>query len=85
VTTAPEAGTRLEKLMHPEATRVRAAANRCSKLFPPPVAAVLYTELMVWAEFGYRLDKSGTIARLVDHVLTTPIPRRDDECVTESP
>lgn len=57
-----------------EQSRVRAAAFRAKRLYPGPVGELVARELTGWLDFGFRLDNAGMAARLVDHILKTPLP-----------
>lgn len=57
-----------------EKTRLRAAAYRAKKLYPGPVGEVLYREIEVWYEFGYRFGGNALIGSVVDQILKTEIP-----------
>lgn len=57
-----------------EQSRIRAARFRAKRLYPGPVGELIDRELGAWADFGFRLDKSGMAARLVDHILKSPLP-----------
>jgi hypothetical protein len=59
---------------HHEKMRLRAAALRAARLYPGPVGELVSRELITWDEFGYRLGGGQLVTRLVDHLLTTPIP-----------
>lgn len=59
---------------HHEKMRIRAAAFKATRIYPGPVGEVLSRELLAWEEFGYRLDKSGSVLRLVDVITKTSIP-----------
>ena len=61
---------------HHEKMRLRAAAFRVTRLHPGPVGELVSRELLAWEEFGYRLGGDQLVMRLVDHVLTTPIPQQ---------
>ena len=61
---------------HHEKMRLRAAAFRATRLYPGPVGELVSRELLTWEEFGYRLGGDQLVMRLVDHVLTTPIPQQ---------
>ncbi|MGI8799721.1 MAG: hypothetical protein ACR2GE_10620 [Pseudonocardia sp.] len=65
------------RMDHHEKMRLRAAAHRASRLYPGPVGELLCLELLSWEEFGYRLGGEQMIMRIVDHVLTAPVPRAD--------
>lgn len=58
---------------HHEKMRLRAAAFRVTRLYPGVVGEILARELLTWEEFGYRLACDGTVMRLVDHVMKSPI------------
>jgi hypothetical protein len=64
---------------HHEKMRLRAAALRAARLYPGPVGELVSRELITWDEFGYRLGGGQLVARLVDHVLTTPLPPQGAE------
>lgn len=57
-----------------EQSRIRAAQFRAKRLYPGPVGELIDRELGAWADFGYKFDKSGMAARLVDHILKSPLP-----------
>lgn len=57
-----------------DVTRVRVAADRARRLYPGPVGEVIARELGIWVDFGYRLNQTGLVARLVEHVLTAHAP-----------
>ena len=61
---------------HHEKMRLRAAAFRSTRLYPGPVGELLSRELLTWEEFGYRLGGGELVMRLVDHVLTAPLPQQ---------
>lgn len=56
-----------------DAHRVRAAAHRAARLYPGPVGEFLRRELLAWGEFGHRFERGSLSARLVHHLMTTPI------------
>lgn len=59
--------------LHPhERMRLRAAAFQAGRIYPGPVGELISRELLVWEEFGYRLDNSGLVMRLVNHLTTPP-------------
>lgn len=58
---------------HHEKMRLHAAAFRVTRLYPGPVGELASRELLAWEEFGYRLGGEGTVMKLVEHVLTTPL------------
>jgi hypothetical protein len=60
--------TALVPLESGDKIRIRAAAFRATQLYPGPVGELIARELGVWEQFGYRLDQSGLIARLIDHI-----------------
>jgi hypothetical protein len=60
--------TALTPLEYGDKGRIRAAAVRATQLYPGPVGELIARELGAWEAFGYRLDQSGLIARLVDHI-----------------
>jgi len=53
-----------------EKSRVSAAAHRAKRLYPGVVGEVLFRELDAWASWGYRLDQTGLMPRLADHIMT---------------
>lgn len=53
-----------------EKSRASAAAHRAKRLFPGIVGEVLYRELDAYVQWSYRLDQSGLMPRLVDHIMT---------------
>jgi len=57
-----------------ERGRARAAATHARRAFPGVIGDVLYQEIMSWEEFGWRLDRSSTVRRLIEAVLATPVP-----------
>jgi hypothetical protein len=57
------------RIDHHERGRIRAACSAARRLYPEPVARVLYNELMAWDEFGYRWARPGVISPLIDHLL----------------
>lgn len=59
---------------HHEKMRLRAAAFRATRLYPGIPGEVLSRELLSWEEFGWRLGTGGSIMRLADHCLKTPLP-----------
>ena len=63
--TAPPA-----KLDLHEKSTVSAAAHRAKRLFPGPVGECLFRELDGFAQWGYRMDQSGLMPRLVAHIMT---------------
>ncbi len=62
------------RLEQHERMRISAAAFRATRLYPGPVGELVSRELATWTEFGFRLDQHGHAARLVHHILTTPMP-----------
>jgi|1185.fasta_scaffold332560_3 hypothetical protein len=62
--TAPPA-----KMDATERSKISAAAHRAKRLFPGPVGELLYREIDVYAQFGWRMDQSGLMPRLVDHIM----------------
>ncbi|RZT87441.1 hypothetical protein EV383_4365 [Pseudonocardia sediminis] len=61
-------------LAYHDAMRIRAAATRAKTVFPDVVGEYLHDELVFYAEVGYRLERGSRMARLVDRVMTAPIP-----------
>jgi hypothetical protein len=49
-------------MTYAEKTRARAAALRARRLYPGVVGEVLSSELLTWAEFGYRFGFGRTMA-----------------------
>ena len=64
----------LTKLHYEERNRIRATAIRVRKLYPGPAGELLSEDLDAWADFGYRFDNSGLIAKLIHQVWTTLLP-----------
>jgi hypothetical protein len=60
-----------------EKNRMRAAAQRATRLYPGPVGEVLAKEIMTWENFGYRLGGTKLVMRLCDEVLRSPLPQKD--------
>lgn len=58
-----------------EKSRASAAAHRAKKLYPGVVGEVLFRELEAYAQWGYRLDQTGLMPRLVAHIMTTEVQR----------
>lgn len=59
-------------LEHHHVKRMEAAIAAAWRRYPEPVAAFLDIEIRTWADFGWRIDRSGRTARLVDHLLSPP-------------
>ena len=59
---------------HLDRMRVRQAAYRVRRVYPGPVGAVLFRELLTWEEFGYRLGGGSVILDLIEHILNAPEP-----------
>lgn len=66
-----------ERMLQPERMRIRSAAHRAKLLYPGPVGELLFRELLVFEEFGYRFAGSALAARLCDHLLRTPLPAQE--------
>jgi hypothetical protein len=62
-------------LGYQERKRLLLAARRAPDLYPEPVATLISGEILAWEQFGYRLKQGGQMARLVDHILNTPLPQ----------
>lgn len=61
----------LPALAHLDKVRIRAAAARAKKLYPPAVAALVYDALEAAAEFGYRMADTSKVARAVEEIMNT--------------
>lgn len=59
--------------------RVAAAVARAHKLYPGPVAETIAVELRAWESHEGRFGGHGPTARLLDHLLRTPLPAQDKE------
>lgn len=55
-----------------EKMRIRAAAFRATRLYPGPVGALIYRELLSFEEMGLRLARDGVVMGVVEHILTSP-------------
>lgn len=53
-----------------EQSRVSAAGHRAKRMFPGPIGELLHREIDAWAHWGYRIDQSGLLPRVVDHIMT---------------
>jgi hypothetical protein len=53
-----------DPITHAEKTRAREAALRARRLYPGVVGEVLSSELLTWAEFGFRFGPGRTMALL---------------------
>lgn len=58
-----------------EKSRATAAAAKAKRDYPGPIGELLHRELDVYAQFGWRLDQSGLMPRLVHHIMTTEVQR----------
>lgn len=56
-----------------EKLRMRAAAFRATRLYPGAAGELISRELLVWEEFGFRLDNHGLVLRLVDDIMKTAL------------
>lgn len=61
------------RLDHHEKMKVRAAAFRATRIYPGAVGELLARELLSLEEFGFRFDKHGLTARLVDEIMKAPL------------
>ena len=57
--------------------RARRAMMRAAQLYSGEVYRILVDDMDFWIQGGYRFDKAGHMQRLVDQILTTPLPPRD--------
>lgn len=64
----------LKTMQQHEKMRLRAAAYRATRIYPGAVGELISREILVWEEFGYRLDVGGLMMRVVDEVLKVPLP-----------
>ena len=55
-------------------TRIYAASNRVTLLLPNPMGEYLARELEAYHALGLPLGPSALVARMVDHILRTPVP-----------
>jgi hypothetical protein len=63
-----------DRMLYPERIRIRNAAHRAKRLYPGPVGELLFRELLMWEEFGYRFGGTALAEQLCDHVLRMPMP-----------
>jgi hypothetical protein len=61
-------------MTYAEKVRARAAAHRARLLYPGVVGEVLSSELLTWAEFGYRFGPGRTMALMQE--LERQVPPR---------
>jgi hypothetical protein len=76
----PPASSPVERMDHHERARARTAAFHATRIYPGPVGEVLSRELLTWEEMGWRLDRTKTIARLIEHLLK--VERGEETAVT---
>lgn len=55
-------------MMGNERLKIRTSAYLAQKLYPGPVGELIFRELMIWEDFGYRFGNGGLIDRLVKHI-----------------
>jgi hypothetical protein len=73
-TPATAAAVPAPRLEPHEKLRLRTAAHLAKRLYPGPVGELVARELLTWEDFAHRLDQHGIAARLVQHVMTAPLP-----------
>jgi hypothetical protein len=66
-------------------TDVQRAARIVRSVYPGPVGEILFIELEVWNEFGYRLGDYGTIMRLVRHIMDKAKSKEKEKANAETP
>lgn len=54
-----------------EKSRASAAAAKAKRDYPGPIGECLSRELEAYSQWGYRLDQTGLMPRLVAHIMTT--------------
>jgi hypothetical protein len=64
----------LVEMLHTEKELLRRTCTRIRKLFPGPAGRILASDLDSWADFGYRYDKDGDMAKLVTEAWNTLLP-----------
>lgn len=55
--------------------RLAAARRRATAVYPGPVGELLARELDAWGAVGNRFGSGELIVRLVDHILSMPVPK----------
>lgn len=70
-----DAETPPDRLDQHEVLRVAQAANRAKALYPGVVGEVLASELDAARDMKFRLHRGSRLARLVNHLMTAPLPR----------
>jgi len=63
-----------EKLNHVDRGRLTSAALRVKKVHPDPIGTLVADHLTTWAELGFRFGGDSTIAKLVEHIMSIPLP-----------
>jgi hypothetical protein len=57
-----------------ERQQIRCAAEHARKAIPGPIGEYLHRDLMSIQECGLRFDQRGLTARMIQAVLSTPMP-----------
>ena len=52
-----------------QVNRYRAAAHLATRLYPPPIAALIQRELTVWCEWGFRVGGADVVRPLYEQVI----------------
>lgn len=73
-TPQPAATVSVPLLACVDRTRLREAALRATRCYPGVVGQILSRELLTWESFAFQYGGGGTIAALVEHVMTFPLP-----------
>ena len=60
-----------------ETSRLRTAAYLATRLHPGPIGELIQREILDWSEFGFRFDRHGLVGRLVNELMSAPLPRAD--------
>jgi hypothetical protein len=63
----------LDPMSPEDKMKFRRASFIAPKLYPGPVGELCAREILDWAEFGYRMDNSGLVHRLVETILGTKL------------
>ncbi len=63
-----------DRIQHHDLIRYRTAQRHALAIYPGIVGQVLAAEIATFTDFGFRMDQSGRIPRLVDHLMTHPLP-----------
>jgi hypothetical protein len=67
----------ISALNHVDRGRLLSAALRVKKVHPDPIGTLVAEHLTTWSELGWRFGGDSTIARLVEHIMSTPLPDDD--------